>query len=660
MRFIAALAVGCATTAAIGAVGAAPASAAVDCNLAGATLTVSMSADEDVARILRSGSNIMVQEGSAALACTGGAPTVTNTDLILVNDTSGQNTGVAIDSGFGSFAPGATDEAGTSDEIELQLVMGAGGADTLALVGSNFGDFWRLGDTAGAHGVNLNAGSETSGVVPGRDVDLEYFGVDGHLLINGSGSGDTVLANGGPEFTGPLTTPLDYLEEGGSGSDTIVGTDGDDIIEPGIGDDDVSGRDGDDRYLESGGEGDDDVDLGAAVDRYEWAGGGGPLRVDLRLSSRQDTGALGRDALTGIEDVFGSTSDDVLIGSDASNFLGGGRGDDLVQGLGGTLDVLVGGTEVDTLSYAGATSGVTVDLETADPQNTGGAGTDQLGQLESAFENLIGGPFADTLRGTSQLNRFEVRDGAADDVTCRGSGDTVFADVEGVDTIAADCETRQFDLRPDTQITSGPASLSADATPTFAFTSTKPSSTFECSLDGGAFGACVSPHTLAPVSDGAHQFAVHARDMLGALDLSPATLGFSVDTSTAATNAFGPKTLVTLALAAKRIPAREPLPVRVSNRNGFEVAGSLSGRTAGRAPVSKRKRARLASKRFRVEAGARKTLKLTLPKALRRRLERTRRLELRLTAKVNDPAGNTRTVSKTVKPKLRPRANGRR
>jgi hypothetical protein len=41
--------------------------------------------------------------------------------------------------------------------------------------------------------------------------------------------------------------------------------------------------------------------------------------------------------------------------------------------------------------------------------------------------------------------------------------------------------------------------------------------------------------------------------------------------------AFGTQTLVTLKLAAKRIPARGPLKVRVSNANGFAITGALSG-----------------------------------------------------------------------------------
>jgi hypothetical protein len=46
-------------------------------------------------------------------------------------------------------------------------------------------------------------------------------------------------------------------------------------------------------------------------------------------------------------------------------------------------------------------------------------------------------------------------------------------------------------------------------------------------------------------------------------------------------------------------------------------------------------------------------VKLRLSRALRRLLARKHKLSLRLTAKVHDPAGNTRTVKKLVAPKLR-------
>jgi hypothetical protein len=116
--------------------------------------------------------------------------------------------------------------------------------------------------------------------------------------------------------------------------------------------------------------------------------------------------------------------------------------------------------------------------------------------------------------------------------------------------------------------------------------------------------------------------------------------------------AFGARTLISLGLAAKRIAARGPLRVRVANGNGFAVAGALSGRTTGKA-VSRRKPVNLKARSFSLTARARKTIKLALPRPLRRPLQREGKLSLRLAAKVTDPAGNTRTVTKLVTPKLK-------
>jgi len=58
---------------------------------------------------------------------------------------------------------------------------------------------------------------------------------------------------------------------------------------------------------------------------------------------------------------------------------------------------------------------------------------------------------------------------------------------------------------------------------------------------------------------------------------------------------------------------------------------------------------------FRDSAGARKTIKLALSKALRSELRRKRRLVLRLSVAVQDPAGNRRTVRRQVTPRLKGR-----
>jgi len=62
---------------------------------------------------------------------------------------------------------------------------------------------------------------------------------------------------------------------------------------------------------------------------------------------------------------------------------------------------------------------------------------------------------------------------------------------------------------------------------TFEFSSNEPGSTFECSLDGAAFAACTSPHTVK-VKKGKHNLAVRARDAAGNVDPTPATDGWKV------------------------------------------------------------------------------------------------------------------------------------
>jgi hypothetical protein len=82
---------------------------------------------------------------------------------------------------------------------------------------------------------------------------------------------------------------------------------------------------------------------------------------------------------------------------------------------------------------------------------------------------------------------------------------------------------------PDTFISSGPAqgSTTADRTPTFAFTAVTPSD-FKCSVDGGAFASCTSPHTTAELADDEHTFSVRATNANGETDPTPASRTFTV------------------------------------------------------------------------------------------------------------------------------------
>ena len=82
--------------------------------------------------------------------------------------------------------------------------------------------------------------------------------------------------------------------------------------------------------------------------------------------------------------------------------------------------------------------------------------------------------------------------------------------------------------RPETTIVAGPQESTSDTTATVSFASTEPGSTFECSLDGGAYAACTSPHELSGLSVGTHELRVVATDGDGDADLTPAAYTWTV------------------------------------------------------------------------------------------------------------------------------------
>ena len=68
---------------------------------------------------------------------------------------------------------------------------------------------------------------------------------------------------------------------------------------------------------------------------------------------------------------------------------------------------------------------------------------------------------------------------------------------------------------PVTTITSAPPAVSGSSSATFGFTGSEAGSAFACSLDGGSFGACVSPRVYTGLVEGTHVFRVRATDLAG-------------------------------------------------------------------------------------------------------------------------------------------------
>lgn len=83
---------------------------------------------------------------------------------------------------------------------------------------------------------------------------------------------------------------------------------------------------------------------------------------------------------------------------------------------------------------------------------------------------------------------------------------------------------------PDTMITSGPTGTVPAAIAAFGFMATEDDVAYECSLDGAPFAACAAPVSYTNLGQGAHTFAVRARDLAGHIDASPASRMWTVDT----------------------------------------------------------------------------------------------------------------------------------
>ncbi len=132
------------------------------------------------------------------------------------------------------------------------------------------------------------------------------------------------------------------------------------------------------------------------------------------------------DTLTGIENLYGTTFDDTLIGDAGANDLRSHNGNDTIRG-GAGADNINGGAGVDTADYSTSSAGVTINLATGT-----GAGGDAQGDTLAGFENVTGSTFNDTLIGDAGAN--DLRGDVGDDVIRGGAGADRIGGAAGVDT----------------------------------------------------------------------------------------------------------------------------------------------------------------------------------------------------------------------------------
>ena len=339
-----------------------------------------------------------------------------------------------------------------SNGLTLPLIDGGAGNDTIQILGTSADQVFggdgddRILTNAGNDIIDAGAGNDT--VDGGANTDTASYA--------SAASGVTVsLALATAQDTvGAGTDTLSAIENlTGSGFDDVLTGDGaNNLLTGGSGNDTLDGGAGNDSLLGGasndtliGGLGNDALDGGADVDTASYATAASGVTVSLALATAQNTVGAGRDTLSAIENLTGSGFNDVLTGDGGNNLLTGGNGNDTLDGgagndslLGGagndTLtgglgnDVLDGGADIDTASYAAATSGVTVSLALATAQNTVGAGTDTL----SAIENLTGSGFNDVLTGDGGNNR--LAGGAGNDTLDGGAGNDTLDGGANTDT----------------------------------------------------------------------------------------------------------------------------------------------------------------------------------------------------------------------------------
>ena len=143
--------------------------------------------------------------------------------------------------------------------------------------------------------------------------------------VNGNNSANTIIRVGNVNETINARGGNDIVYAGG-GADTVDGGDGHDRL---------YGEDGDDILL--GGAGNDSLDGGIGID---WAlfSGGAAVVVDLRSGTAIGEGS---DTLQSIENVLGSSFNDVIRGSAGANTMDGGDGADrFVLGTGAASAVV--------------------------------------------------------------------------------------------------------------------------------------------------------------------------------------------------------------------------------------------------------------------------------------------------------------------------------
>ncbi|MGD9511407.1 MAG: calcium-binding protein [Geminicoccaceae bacterium] len=201
--------------------------------------------------------------------------------------------GAGADELFGSAGFDIASYAGSKAGVQVLLYAGSG----------------LFGDAAGDHlyGIEGVTGSAFADGLAGDDYRNVLRGGGGNDELSGYGGNDSLYGDGGNDSV-----------DGYEGKDKLFGGAGNDVLDGGAGNDELRGGGGSDtvRFTESG-----VYSPGVVVNLSDGTAQGGAL--------------FGNDRLLEIENVAGTSGNDVIFGNGAANLLTGGAGCDRLTGFGG-------------------------------------------------------------------------------------------------------------------------------------------------------------------------------------------------------------------------------------------------------------------------------------------------------------------------------------
>ena len=301
-------------------------------------------------------------------------------------------------------AEGITTAAGLGVTATLTTSFGAGPA------------VFNSGDAAGDTYVNINhlQGSAFNDVLIGNGLVNIIDGGAGDDILEGLGGGDTFRGVAGIDtvsyahstagviasLADPSVNTNDAAGDNYSSIENLTGSNFNDTL---VGD-------GNDNILD-GGLGTNTLDGGGGFDIASYLSATGAVNITLTgAGSGTVTGAGRADTLLNIERVVGSNFADTITGTVGDDWIDGGEGADTINAAGGN----------DTISYANATGGRTVVLNTSSSD----------GKVLSNFENIVGSSFGDLLTGDGGNNIIEG-----------GLGNDVLNGAGGVDTVSYSLST---------------------------------------------------------------------------------------------------------------------------------------------------------------------------------------------------------------------------